>query len=450
MGRLAERGSAIEASMTWWNHASRHTVLQFLLKAGARYWPRSANLIGDQWALGRDAHADALGRSWRAIATPDWARDLGVEGRLLVDTAALTDGPGPEYQRCDWALAAFSHLIASAEMRAEKARGPCHSYSTPIKQTSTDLFERAWVNRIFLFMRRSAARSLDMSEQSAFGPLPESVIELSHDIDAVRKTNAIRFKQTCFETLNTARGLAISDFAFARQAALRAGRFALTTPRYDLFDHLTAREEALGLRSVFYVYAGRTMRPRNRLIDPDYDISTHTLAKSLSELSRRGWQVGLHGSSVSWRDGDRLARERILLEKALGTSVTRTRQHWLRFSLRDTWAAQSSAGLSEDSTGGFNDRPGFRFGAALRFHPWDMTQGGALATRHTPLVLMDSHLYAYLRLSTEQRAEKIAAIFDEVRTVRGEASILWHQHTLAEDYGWSDGYEQLMSALTQV
>lgn len=96
-----------------------------------------------------------------------------------------------------------------------------------------------------------------------------------------------------------------------------------------------------------------------------------------------------------------------------------------------------------DTTLGFNDRPGFRNGAALKFAPF----GDAEAFAALPLVLMDSHLYDYAALDGAGRARAMRYWIEEVRQVRGQCTVLWHPHTLSEDYGWADGFRALLAAI---
>jgi hypothetical protein len=37
---------------------------------------------------------------------------------------------------------------------------------------------------------------------------------------------------------------------------------------------------------------------------------------------------------------------------------------------------------------------------------------------------------------------------DEIKAVRGQATIIWHQRVVSEDYGWGQGYEELLNKLS--
>ena len=97
-----------------------------------------------------------------------------------------------------------------------------------------------------------------------------------------------------------------------------------------------------------------------------------------------------------------------------------------------------------DATLGFNDRPGFRFGAALEYKVWGCDDEISDTILSVPMILMDSHLYSYNQLEMQSRRSKIWRLFNEVSKVGGVACVNWHPHSLAEDYDWASGFEELL------
>lgn len=426
---------------------------QWTLDCGKRYW-----LSGDQAiiALPMPALIDSepgVGPALRYVVLPEWATDLGIDGQILVFACAIAPGEGkPEWQRCDWIANAFHLLSGSSERVYEQAHGPALSYVFRLPRALDPVYERAWVNRIFLFLRRWAAHEAGQPEESIFGPLPDAQIRLTHDVDAIRLTPEIRFKQTAFQLANATRALARGDLSRAGERLGDAGRYALSTVDFRTFARVRDMERSAGLRSTLHFYGGppglKRATPRRMLIDPAYDIGSDMMRSELRAFAEGGWTVGLHQSFEAWDDAGPMSAEKASVEKALGAPVNHCRQHWLHFSWARTWAAQAAAGLNLDSTLGFNDRPGFRAGHALTVKPWDMATGSPLPIDTVPMLFMDSHFYDYSGGEGADPETAMKPWIDEVRAVGGEVTVNWHTHTITDVYGWEAGFEALLGLLS--
>ena len=414
----------------------------------APYWPRGeAPLRALPIAPAAPPAREPLPPVTTLVPLPDWAADIAADGGLLVPAWAVVGGEGAAWKRTDWWGAAGWYLGSAAERAHEATNGPIHGNARRLAGWDARLWRRAWVNRMALFLRRWAARRGETDETALLGPPPEAEVAVTHDVDAVVKTAAIRLKQAGFHAFNAARRLARRRPAMARAAA--AARMLLGPGDYWCFDTIMGLEARRGRRSRFHFFAGRPgpwRSPRRALFDPAYDIAAPRLATMVRRLLAEGWEVGLHQSFDAWADAAPMSAERRRLEAVAGHPVTACRQHWLRFSFARTWAAQAKAGLTLDASLGFNDRPGFRNGAALAFQPPD-PGGRPLPLTAVPLVLMDSHLYDYGDLDAPARLAEIAHWLGEVRAVGGTASVVWHQRVMHPDYGWGEGYEALLDTL---
>jgi len=424
---------------------------RYVLDALGRYWPAGPEAVAGL-AIPQVGVPDAepLPPRFEAVGLPPWAEEVGVGGRLLIPSRFVLPGGGPPWARTDWLGATFWFLNGLAERALESRRGPIHSYAYRLKGWPPEAWERAWVNRIALFLRRWAARDRQADEVQLLGPLPEPEILVTHDVDAIAKTLAIRTKQAAFHAFRAGRALGGGRPRHAIATLGQAARFLLSRGDYWAFDRIAALEERCGIRSHFYVYgAGGGWRrgPRQLLLDPAYDVAAPRLSGKIRELRARGWTIGVHLSCSSWRDPVAMGRERARVQEALGAPVVHCRQHWLGFSWEQTWAAQEEAGLCADATLGFNDRPAFRNSAALAFRPWDPRNERPMGLTALPMVAMDSHFYDYQECSEAERQEQMRRWVDEIRAVRGVATVIWHQRVLSPDYGWQPAFEALLSMI---
>jgi hypothetical protein len=134
------------------------------------------------------------------------------------------------------------------------------------------------------------------------------------------------------------------------------------------FDDIVELEASLGVRSAFYFLREQHLleRPPSDWLDPfywvehfgRYDIETPKMLDLLDRLRDGGWEVGLHGSYDSYDDESSLRMENVMLESALGESVTGGRQHHLNRG-PETWDHHREIGLRYDASPGSSETFGF-------------------------------------------------------------------------------------------
>ena len=428
---------------------SREMMREHVIVSLRRYWKNGEETLRTLPVHDSEAPDVHLPLLLAEVPLPEWGKSCGIDGILLVPREACASTPA-EWRSVDWWLAVFLLLEGWHERILEAQHAPIHSYSGKLKDWDSRAWERAWVNRIALFLRRWAAKLHTRSEEELFGPLPEAEILLTHDVDAVRKTAAIRIKQSLFLLFNALRFLTKGDCSSARKRLSQAAGFLFRNSSWNTFDDLLELESEATLKACYNFYADERSKNLSRLLfDPGYSLSDPEVEQLLSTLSEGGMLLGLHPSFDSWRDGNAIRRQKLALEKCAGKKIDICRQHWLRFAWKSTWSAQEGAGITLDTTLMFNDRSGFRNASALQWHPYNPDTGRAHTMEALPTLFMDSHFYDYAPVAEQERRRAISEWLEEVRFVGGQAALLWHPHTLSEDYGWRDGLLDVVQNLRE-
>jgi peptidoglycan/xylan/chitin deacetylase (PgdA/CDA1 family) len=201
--------------------------------------------------------------------------------------------------------------------------------------------------------------------------------------------------------------------------------------RFSSADLLMA---GLGLRSLYNNIALVAKLEREKAVHSSYFFLTSnydlgSMAAQLAQLKRDGWEVGLHGS-IGTRDSPVMMKEDIArFAKALGYNPAGVREHFLQFDYAKTWQIMEEAGFAYDTTVGTRDSLGFRVGLCVPFHP-PTKDWNPMKLLELPLVLMDTTLWGYLKLSEEEGLERTRDLISLVSATGGLFTILWHQEAV--------------------
>tara|TARA_B100001057_G_C22860717_1_gene954406 strand:- start:1779 stop:3092 length:1314 start_codon:yes stop_codon:yes gene_type:complete len=428
---------------------SRDDLVRHVLHSLASYWPIACNELSRLKV--RDNQKECrlqIPLSLVSIKLPEWAKDCGVNGAILVPQESVSGSLKiSTWRETDWWLAVFLMMECWHERIWERNYGEIHSYSFKLKDWDTRAWDYAWVNRIGLFLRKWFLRENNLKDDF-FGKLPQPKLSVSHDVDAVSKTLPIRIKQGAFNLFNAMLLVKKGKFFASLRTLAKACRVLFGLDDWWLFEKLLKLEKEFEVRAIYNFYADQRSKNLKRwLMDPSYEVTSGQIKALLHEIKKAGHDIGLHPSFDSWNNSKLLKDQKLHLENSLGSEVSSCRQHWLRFGWRTTWKAQSVAGLKRDSTLMFNDRFGFRNSSAITWYPWDESSSNAQSVQCTSSVIMDSHFYDYQKMNAAQRSKEINRLTDECKHVGGEAFVLWHPHTLSDDYGWTEGFRTLLQSI---
>jgi hypothetical protein len=146
-----------------------------------------------------------------------------------------------------------------------------------------------------------------------------------------------------------------------------------------------------------------------------------------------------------------LAVEKERIETALGEPIFGGRQHYLRFHVPTTWRQWEQAGLQYDSTMGFADYEGFRCGTCHPYRPFDLEQDREMMIEEVPLIVMDTSLFHYRKMSHDQGKDRVLDLACRCAEVGGTFTLLWHNTSFSGAWQkWGAMYPEILSELLAI
>jgi hypothetical protein len=279
---------------------------------------------------------------------------------------------------------------------------------------------------------------IPLVQKSAFPGGKRFAVCCTHDIDEIRKTYQwITYPIRCVKNLDLER--------FRHQVRSLRSKIQGREP-YWTFGRMMELEEDLRVSSTSFflqetapveVLKAGTWKHSGRR----YRFDEPAVGEVISKLDAEGHEIGLHGSFNSCRDPILLGGEKGDLEKALRHGVRGIRQHNLRLRIPETWELQEKAGFLYDSTLGFNNATGFRWGTSHPFRPFHPGKGRTLGILELPLIIQDTALFRQ-----PDPWGNFMGLLRQVRSHEGVLTLLWHHPVFNEDEfpGWAGMYRRMI------
>lgn len=149
--------------------------------------------------------------------------------------------------------------------------------------------------------------------------------------------------------------------------------------------------------------------------------------------------LGIHPSYASFLNKEQIAIEVNRLETITGHEIRKSRQHFLRLKIPETYQNLLEVGIEHDYSMGFADDIGFRAGTSFPYRFFDLKENKSTSLWIHPFAYMDSAMKDYLHLSPEQAKLAIDELMLEVKAVGGQFISIWHNssiHDRGEWKGW--------------
>ncbi len=236
-------------------------------------------------------------------------------------------------------------------------------------------------------------------------------------------------------------GAAVKDILKGRLKRFKQRRRVLDGKEPDPFDSFSWIQDLHRphkLQPRYFFLVARRISKYDRNILPQ-KIALQALIRQHTEK----YKTGVH---PSWRSSDApelILQEKETIEKITGVKVIASRQHFIRFTLPQTYRHLLAAGIREDYSMGYGSINGFRASVAMPFYWYDLEQEQTTALQIFPFCYMEANSFFEQRNTAAQALDEMLQYYTEVKKVNGTLISIWHNTFLGTDpmfRGWRESY----------
>jgi hypothetical protein len=262
-----------------------------------------------------------------------------------------------------------------------------------------------------------------------------------HFINTIDVDNAYAFKEKGVMRTLGGFGRALMRFDFKSVSERFRVLYGSATDPYDTYEYMLAIQKKHKLDTiVFWLLADYGHNDKNV---PVTSRRFQSLIKSVADYAK----VGIHPSYGSNTQHEKLAVEIGRLAEITRREITRSRQHFLKLTMPDTYRRLVELGITDDHTMGFASEIGFRAGICTPYYHYDLDQEQPTLLRVHPFAVMDGTLNEYMQITPDEAKTAVKELIDEVKAVNGTFIHLWHNETLNDRgkwAGWRSVYESII------
>ena len=161
-------------------------------------------------------------------------------------------------------------------------------------------------------------------------------------------------------------------------------------------------------------------------------------------------EICLHPSWGSNEGFEVLKAEKKLLEEICGNTIIKSRQHYIKFKLPETFLNLIKAQIKEDYSMGYGSINGFRASIANSFYWYDLSKEEKTCLLLHPFCFMDANSFYEQRQNVKSTFAELKHYFTVCKSVEGNLITIFHNHFLGSDpmfEGWKEMYEMFVKEM---
>jgi len=211
---------------------------------------------------------------------------------------------------------------------------------------------------------------------------------------------------------------------------------------YDAYEWMDKLHEQNGLKPIYFFHVAYKKGKYDKNIEP-----SNPAMQQLIKQHAEKYELGIH---PSWASGDEkglLGEEIKTLKSASGKKITRSRQHYIRFTLPHTFRRLIAAGITDDYSMGYGSINGFRASVASPFYWYDLKKEEQTNLLLHPFCYMEANSFFEQKYLPQRAYEEMMHYYNAVKGVNGTMITIWHNSFLGNFRsfaGWKEVYEEFI------
>lgn len=214
---------------------------------------------------------------------------------------------------------------------------------------------------------------------------------------------------------------------------------------FDTFDEIIKLKKKYQINTLFFFLLSEYTTYDKNISSGNMHYKL--LIKDIADFT----DVGIHPSYFSMKKESKIKTEKKRLEDIVNFPITKSRQHYLRMELPETYQNLVDLEIKEDYTMGYASHYGFRAGTCTPFYFYDLDFEIQTPLKIFPFAVMDGTLKDYLNFTPKKAYNIIMELAEEVKNVNGTFITLFHNESVSGTgrwRGWNKLYENLIKELS--
>jgi len=214
---------------------------------------------------------------------------------------------------------------------------------------------------------------------------------------------------------------------------------------FDSYEWMTWLHDQFSLKPIYFFLVAK----EKGKYDKNIDVANAEYQQLVQNISSH-YSIGLH---PSWASGDipsLLTKEKATLEHLTNQKITRSRQHYIRFTLPSTYRKLIALDLTNDYSMGYGSINGFRASISSSYYWYDLRNEEKTKLLIHPFCFMDANSYYEQKLSPEAAYEELTQYCKTIKSINGTMISIWHNSFLGSDQefaGWKEVYEKFVASM---